>query len=511
MSKNYNSEKIFVKNICIIFIFLFLMFLAKYSFSLSVQGLSQGASYFYCSVSPGTNDCVLSFNNSNPVNVYDTIYIDSDGTEELNLVIENNDVNFIIENNLDFGNDNITFNSLIIRNSTVYFIKEEDTINVNSNINNVMLFNSDLYFINVGEYDVRDKIVFESVEEATNNTQILDAPYIDFKETNLFIDTDSKFSTNFNISFYFNRDFSCNLGNNSVCSLLNHGFDCENIVCYTNLPESYYPEDYTGNMILYKKMINCEVSVVGYPGSCRFSSEGNKYYLDLDLDNTKQIIFKNVDNNGVLRIIAKSFQFYMQDNLKEEFSTPIIFLNYSGDKLPTRLDLDSKNIAFLKTCEDYSNHSFGSSYVFPTGIFRYDLCSFFVSSPTRINLNSVLPASRIKRNTIACDNIYISPELQGQSSFYIPEKKTINPYLFGQIYDSNNYYINDFSIKRIQEIPSINLDISLNELHVNNNFILHKLDDLPEISVLYPYSIYSKFNYNGSDINLHYGFSFFKN
>jgi hypothetical protein len=159
MSKNYNSEKIFLKNICLISIFLFLIFLTKYSFCddvLVVNGLTNGFNVT-CNLAPDTNDCVLEIDDNDDLIANENyIYIDTSNEEydskNLNLVIENScNINFpcttsgLNNKNFKIGNNDpeLNFNSIIINGSTVVF---EKWCNLNyefsSLINNITLKNN---------------------------------------------------------------------------------------------------------------------------------------------------------------------------------------------------------------------------------------------------------------------------------------------------------------------------------------------------------------------------------
>jgi hypothetical protein len=121
----------------------------------------------------------------------------------------------------------------------------------------------------------------------------------------------------------------------------------------------------------------------------------------------------------------------------------------------------------------------------------------------------------MKLHVLNCDDVE-STEFPNNSTPYVIKDKTINPYLFGSIYDYNNTYYNNFSILRINSIPTgIVTNLSQSNI-ISDDFIfyndLSEINDLTQLNVLQSYNIQSLLNYNNDvNINLNYGFSFFRN
>jgi hypothetical protein len=505
-----NSKKIIQKNLIFIIIFVFLIFISKYSFSLKVEGLSFNGSYLYCQQQQNSNDCILSFNNHTIVEVLNDIYLDTDNSEELNLIIDSNNktIFFIVQDNLNFGNSQNLFNSLIIKNSEVIFIKEEidkdkDSITIKSVINSVYLENSILRFNNTIHDTIFNNFDFyANINLALENQKIIYSPSINFKNTDLFIDNNSEFYINFDLVDTPNYHFHCNFdlepeANNELCDHYNNnnnGFCNDISFCYSEIPLELYPSGYLG-VILYKKEFACELQ----GDDCVGIEPINIEYLAINADEIDQeIIFKNIVNNGVIDITNKGIKLNFDNKFIEDLIPPIIFLNYTGTNFPKKLDTDSKNMVFLKTCDD--------NLIIPNN-YDYNFCSIFIYSPVKYfeNFNNVISRKLVCKNT----NNYLEP--QNILSFN-DINKTINPYLFGQIYDSNSNYYSDFFEYKINKIPISENNYTLNKFQKNNNFIFYSNDiNLPELCVLHLYNISSVLNYNDTNINLNYGFSFFRN
>jgi len=475
MNKNYNSEKIFLKNICLISIFLFLIFLTKYSFcddELVVNGLTNSGSVVTCNLDLDTNNCILNIeSNDDLVASGNDIYIDTSSKEydskELNLVINQNcniyitSGNGLNNNKFMIGTDDdvrLNFNSIIINDSSTVVFQKLFGLNYEfrSLINNVYVNNNSTLKFRSNSNVINCTLTYNNVNVAGANSILLSSININLENTNLYIDSTSNLDVNFNIS--------SNCGLTSVDSLFNDGINI-----YENSAGQY----------------------IG------FRIPQNK----------GSMIFGNVDNNGTIKIESKGVEFYA-DGIITNLNSSIVFLDYKGDKLPEILDNSSENIAYIKSCEDYSNYPFNDNY-------DYNLCRLYLTIPQELNsINLAINSDRVQYFIKSCENNFIPVE---NSSFnlYIPEFKKINPYLFGKIYDSGGvvgYSFDQISLKNLynnnNSIVDFNYYYSIPPL-----FIFYKdnpISNIDQTSFLGSYNIFSILNYNNVeniDINLNYPFS----
>ena len=474
MSKNYNSEEVFLKNICLISIFLFLIFLTKYSFcddSLVVSGLTNSGFSATCDLDLDTNNCTLVIDEgADLIANGNYIYIDTSAKEydskELNLVI-NHSCNIYLASGTEGMNSKefkigtydsgLNFNSIIINNSTVVFRKLSGlNYEFRSLINNITLNNnSTLKFKNNSIVNTCTPTrISENI--AHSNPILLSSININLKTTNLYIDSSSNLDVNFNIS--------------SDCGLTS------------------FDSSFGDGINIYQ---NAE----------------NQFIAFRIPQNKGSMIFGNVDNNGTIKIESAGVEFHA-DDITTNLNSSIVFLDYKGINLPEILDNSSENIAYIKSCEDYSNYNFNNSD-------DYNLCRLYLTTPSSNidDIDSVIDSTRVQYFEKSCGNNFVPIEDNGNIPLYIPEYKKINPYLFGKIYDSQGVVSYDFSTRRLDNLFDNSLIVDDFDLEdsIAPLFIFYKADPIDSISILNSYNIFSILTYSNNsedvDINLNYPFS----
>jgi hypothetical protein len=479
-----------LKKLFIINVFFILIFISSniFSYDLIVQGLEEDNSIVTCNINENSKDCILNSLTNNII-VSDNIYIeispdleDKFITKELNLII-NQDINFIVQvQELSFGNTTNFFKSLIIKDEVIVKFKKSNTnlsgFRVLSNISDLNVLNDSalIFESKINDLDLEDYFDDENI-----SIEII-SPYLDFKNTNIYIDSDSNLNFDFKLIYHINsKECDCSYDSNN-CYSIKYEFNENN------------------NLDISKKFYNCEYDSDNSEWITTYDYT-RKLTLNLDhILNTN--IFSNINNNGTLKIINKGAKIKLDQDINYLNVAPINILNYSGDDFISVLDNDKENIGFLKTCNDYSNINFQNNYLF-------NLCYFFIVTPAQLNLNN-LNNLEYQQFIDDCGNNFTIPEEQYITNFlYINEDKIINPYLLGKIQGNNsenlNNNLNDFILKDITDSNISNL----NELVSNSIFILKGTDI--NVKLLNFYKFYFKLNYLESDINLNIPFALYNN
>ena len=172
--------------------------------------------------------------------------------------------------------------------------------------------------------------------------------------------------------------------------------------------------------------------------SCCDDSETSTKYLSLDYSLIGTILFKSIENNGVLEIFAypqilsegyKNGDFTYNLANSEKTSTIFYFEDYLGSNYPLTLNNFSSNIVYFSTCDDQLTKL---EYT------DYNVCLFYnYSNNNNLPLNtdgiSTLISTKIKnfsRNT--CNAV---DESNSNYSTYLnmSNEKKANPVLFGNI------------------------------------------------------------------------------
>jgi len=256
--------------------------------------------------------------------------------------------------------------------------------------------------------------------------------------------------------------------------------------------------------------------------SCCETSETSTKYLSLDYSLIGTILFKSIENNGILEIFAypqilsegyKIGDFTYNLENSEKTSTIFYFEDYLGSNYPLTLNNFSSNIVYFSTCDDQLTKLENTDY---------NVCLFYNYSndgnlPLTIEGISTLISRKIKnfsRNTCnAVDesnsnySTYLNmsnekkanPVLFGNISKIFP-KELINPNISNQkllVYDNvqNNFLFKSNLLKKINISQFYLYNNSLIDSNYIGNRSIYAFDsnlsyENNSIRLVYPYKLY---------------------
>jgi hypothetical protein len=255
--------------------------------------------------------------------------------------------------------------------------------------------------------------------------------------------------------------------------------------------------------------------------SCCDDSETEKKYLSLEYSLIGTILFKSVENNGVLEIFAypqilsegykEGDSTYNLEN-SEKTSTIFYFEDYLGSNYPLTLNNFSSNIVYFSTCDDQLTKLENTDY---------NVCLFYNYSnnnnlPLTVDEISTLVPSKIRnfsRNTCNAVN-----ESNSNYSTYLnmSNEKKANPVLFGNIskifpkelitpnisnqkllvYDNiqNNFLFNSNLLKKINNTQFYLYNNLIDSNYIGNKSLYAFDSNLSYennlIRLVYPYKLY---------------------